>query len=496
MDSSPLRSKSNCHTRSASLPSRLHPLVPHVDENSRLNGLRILFGRLDNMLLLPRTQQAFAQQRHQLWVEEVLEKYIRLLDICAAVKDVSTQTKQDAQNLLSILRRRRDTNDFAGYLSSRKKAKKAIQKSLNDLKSIKSKCTITAFDRSHEIFEISSLLNEVEAATIGVFESSLSYIAGPKVESRVDKEIVERELMEKSKGKENITVVLFPYSHLERNMSSSPLRSKSNYHARSVSWPSRPHPLIPHVDESLKLSGLQNMFDRLDDLLLLPHTQQAFSQQRHGTWAEAVLEKYLRLLDICAAAKGVSTQTKQDVQNLLSILRRRRYTNDFAGYVSSRKKAKKIIQKSLKDLKSIKNLKSVKSNTTIVSFDKSHEISEIISLLNEVEAATVLEFESLLSYIAGKKVESRVSGFSLVSKLMHRNSIASNEEETNSNAFENFDDALCSLNSRSHKTDGVIHKENVQNQLGKMESSIQDIEEGLECMFRRLIRARVSLLNY
>ncbi|KAI8553942.1 hypothetical protein RHMOL_Rhmol05G0056100 [Rhododendron molle] len=279
-------------------------------------------------------------------------------------------------------------------------------------------------------------------------------------------------------------------------MSSSPLRSKSNYHARSVSWPSRPHPLIPHVDESLKLSGLQNMFDRLDNLLLLPHTQQAFSQQRHGTWAEAVLEKYLRLLDICAAAKGVSTQTKQDVQNLLSILRRRRYTNDFAGYVSSRKKAKKIIQKSLKDLKSIKNLKSVKSNTTIVSFDKSHEISEIISLLNEVEAATVLEFESLLSYIAGKKVESRVSGFSLVSKLMRRKSIASNEEETNSNAFENFDDALCSLNSRSHKTDGVIHMENVQNQLGKMESSIQDIEEGLECMFRRLIRARVSLLNY
>ncbi|KAG5547561.1 hypothetical protein RHGRI_013299 [Rhododendron griersonianum] len=543
MDSSPSRSKSNCsHTRSTSLPSRLHPLIPHVDENSRHNGLRILFERLDNMLLLPRTQQAFAQQRHQLLVEEVLEKYIRLLDICAAAKDVSTLTKQDVQNLLSILRRRRDTNDFAGYLTSRKKAKKAIQKSLKDLKSIKSKSTTTAFENTHEI---SSLLNEVEAAMIGVFESSLSYIAGAKVESRVsgfslvsklmnrksiapeeeetktdafeifdaalhslnshktskadldevDKEIVERGLMEGSKGKENITVVLFPYSHLERNMSSSPLRSKSNYHARSVSCPSRPHPFIPHVDESLRLSGLQNMFDRLDDLLLLPHTQQAFAQQRHGTWAEEVLEKYLRLLDICAAAKGVSTQTKQDVQNLLSILRRRRDTNDFAGYVSSRKKAKKMIQKSLKDLKSIKYLKSVKSNTTIVPFEKSLEISEIISLLNEVEAATVGEFESLLSYIAGKKVESRVSGFSLVSKLMHRKSIASNEEETNSNAFENFDDALCSLNSHSHKTHGVIHMENVQNQLGKMESSIQDIEEGLECMFRRLIRARVSLLN-
>ncbi|XP_058216630.1 uncharacterized protein LOC131327483 [Rhododendron vialii] len=249
-------------------------------------------------------------------------------------------------------------------------------------------------------------------------------------------------------------------------MASSPLRSKSNYHAHSVSWTSRPHPLIPHVDESLRLSGLQNMFDRLDDLLLLPHTQQA-----HRTWVEEVLEKYLRFLDICAAAKCVSTQTKQDVQNLLSILMRRRDSNDCAGYLSSRKKAKNTIQKSLKDLKSTKNSKSVKSNTTIVG---------VIGLLNEVEAATVGEFESLLSYIARKKVASRVSGFSLVSKLMHRKSIASNKEETNTNAFENFDDTLRSLNSHSHKTDGVIHMENVQ--LGKMESSIQDIE-GLECMF-------------
>ncbi|XP_058216627.1 uncharacterized protein LOC131327481 [Rhododendron vialii] len=272
-------------------------------------------------------------------------------------------------------------------------------------------------------------------------------------------------------------------------MDSSPLRSKSNYHTRSVSLPSRLHPLL-HVDENSRLNGLRILFERLDNMLLLPRTQQAFAQQRHLILVEEVLEKYLQLLDICAAAKDVSTQTKQDVQNILSILRRRRDSNDFAGYLTSRKKAKKVIQKSLRDLKSIK------SKSTITAFDKSHEIFEISSLLNEVEAATIGVFESSLSYIAGAKVESRVSGFSLVSKLMNWKSVAPEEEEAKTDAFEKFDAALHSLNNpKTSKTDGLIHMDKVQNQLWKMESSIEDLEEGLESLFRRLIKTRVSLLN-
>ncbi|KAI8553932.1 hypothetical protein RHMOL_Rhmol05G0055200 [Rhododendron molle] len=197
------------------------------------------------------------------------------------------------------------------------------------------------------------------------------------------------------------------------------------------------------------------------------------------------MEKYLWLLDICAASKDVSTQTKQDVQNLLSILRRRRGSNDFAGYLTSGKKAKKAIQKSLRDLKS-----------TITAFEKSHEIFEISSLLNEVEAATIGVFESSLSYIAGAKVESRVSGFSLVSKLMNWKTVAPEEEETKTEAFKKFDAALHSLNShKTSKTEGLVHMEEVKNQLWKMESSIEDLEEGLESLFRGLIKTRVSLLN-
>ncbi|XP_058216631.1 uncharacterized protein LOC131327484 [Rhododendron vialii] len=270
-------------------------------------------------------------------------------------------------------------------------------------------------------------------------------------------------------------------------MASSPLRTKSFYHARSVSLPSRLNPVIPHVDEHLRLSGLENMYDRLDDLLLLPHTQQSFAQQRHEKWVEVMLEKYLRLLDMCATTKDVSSQTKQDLQGLLLILRRRRVADDFSGYLNSRKKAKKVIQKSLKDLKSIK------TKHTIVGLGKSQEL---LDSLNEVEAATIGLLESFLSYISGTKADSRLSAFSLASKLVHRKSVASEDEETKSNVFENFDAALRSLNNhKMSKSDNVVHFENLQHQLGKMESSIQDIEEGLEFLFRRLIKMRVILLN-
>ncbi|KAH7850731.1 hypothetical protein Vadar_002153 [Vaccinium darrowii] len=265
-------------------------------------------------------------------------------------------------------------------------------------------------------------------------------------------------------------------------MASSPLRSKSNYHARSVSLPSRFHPLIPHVDENLKLSGLESMYDRLDDLLLLPHTQKATAQQRQEKWVEDVLQKHIRLLDVCATVRDVSSQTKQNLQGLLSILRRRRDANDFSGFLNSRKNAKKVIQKSLKDLKSIK------SKHAIIALEESQEI---LDSLNEVEAATVRMLESMLSYIAGTKAESSLSGFSLVSKFIHRKRVAS-KDEANTNSFENFDAALHSLNSKS---DNTVHVENVQNQLGEMESSIQAIEEGLESLFRRLIKTRVILLN-
>ncbi|GFY89826.1 hypothetical protein Acr_07g0000230 [Actinidia rufa] len=291
-------------------------------------------------------------------------------------------------------------------------------------------------------------------------------------------------------------------------MASYPSRSKAHFHARSVSLPSRPNPLIPQFDEHLyrvraseatssslssighRLNGLEDLYDCVHDLLQLPHAQHIFFQERQEKWVEEALDGYLKLMDVCAMAKDVFSQMKQDVQDLGSVLRRRRDANDFSEYLTSRKKAKKVIQKPLKDLK------GRKSKHTNLASDKDHETMAIITMLNEVEAATFAVFESLLSHPVGTKVQSRLNRMSLVTKLVHHKIAGSQDEETNTNDFKKVDAQLQLLSCcKKSKSANTMHVENVQNQLGKMESDLIVVEGELERLLRRLIKTRVSPLN-
>lgn len=85
------------------------------------------------MIQLPHIQQAISQDK----LDELLEGYLKLLDVCAIIKDLLSNEKQNKQGLLSALGRRRNMNmdDISIYQTSRKKSKKMIQKLLKDLKS-------------------------------------------------------------------------------------------------------------------------------------------------------------------------------------------------------------------------------------------------------------------------------------------------------------------------------------------------------------------------
>ncbi|CAL8121917.1 unnamed protein product [Prunus armeniaca] len=224
------------------------------------------------------------------------------------------------------------------------------------------------------------------------------------------------------------------------------------FHTRSNSFPSRPHPIVQEVDEHLCR---------------------------------------LRLLDGCSSAKDAILQTKECVQDLQSIIRRTRggesgaLTSEVGKYLTSRKMVKKIIQKAMKNLKGI-------NRSTFSSPNQDNESIAIVNKFREVEAVTLAVFESLLPFISGPK--SHPSSWSLVSKMMHSKKVAC-EEETEANEFAQVDAALNSL--IGHKTSKTQNKsvENAQNQLEKLESCIQDQEEGVECLFRQLIKTRVSLLN-
>ncbi|KAH9687177.1 hypothetical protein KPL70_014670 [Citrus sinensis] len=111
-----------------------------------------------------------------------------------------------------------------------------------------------------------------------------------------------------------------------------------------------------------------------------------------------------------------------------------------------------------------------------------------VSMLKEIEAVTLSVFESSLSFISRPRTPSNLSSFALVTKL-----ISPQKNFMRGRQNRKVDSALSTV--LGHK---IINSDNniyFQNQLKEMESSIQDLEEGLESLSRHLIKARVSLLN-
>ncbi|KAH7518303.1 hypothetical protein FEM48_Zijuj09G0157100 [Ziziphus jujuba var. spinosa] len=184
------------YTRSNSLPSRPQPLIPEFDEQlcrfgtseaasssastslgRRLSGLQDLHDCVDRLLLLTLNQRAISQ--HQKCADQILDGSLRILDVYNIDKDVLLQTKESAQQLQSVLRKRRGASDLSSevkkFLTSRRAVKKAIHKAIANLKCISSKC-----NKDQETLEIVKVMREVEVITLGVMEPLLSFISGPK----------------------------------------------------------------------------------------------------------------------------------------------------------------------------------------------------------------------------------------------------------------------------------------------------------------------------
>ncbi|WJZ83533.1 hypothetical protein VitviT2T_003204 [Vitis vinifera] len=298
-------------------------------------------------------------------------------------------------------------------------------------------------------------------------------------------------------------------------MAYSPLNLKAQYHVRSISLPSRPHPLIPEFNEHLcrlrasqaasssssssssishRLRGLKDLHDSVDDLLLLPLTQQTLAQHRHEKWVDELLDGSLRLLDVCGTAKDALLQTREHSHELQSSLRRRQggengIAAEVGEYLTSRKTVKKAMHKALRNLKGMEN----KSNFS--PWNKDPDTISIVTMLKEAETVTLTVLESLLSSIAGVAAKSKPSSWSFVSKLIHHKHVACEEAAGDLSEFEKVDAALCNLISGKTKSLRPVHIDDVQNKIGKLETSIQGLEEGIEFLSRHLIKTRVSILN-
>ena len=233
---------------------------------------------------------------------------------------------------------------------------------------------------------------------------------------------------------------------------------------------------------SHKISELEDLQQCVEKLLQLPLTQQAFAQDHQEKWVDQIVDGSLRLLDMCSTAKDAVLHTKECTREIQSIMRRKVSLEiEVRKYIASRKVVKKAIQKSLRSLKGVESISSFSPST------KDSEITTLVSRLREVEAVTLSAFESLLSSISGPKTQSKLGGWSLVSELKQSKRVGCNEEVLNE--FAKVDAALHGLKNNKSKPDQAMLD------LKNLEMCVQDFEERLEPLFRRLIKTRVSLLN-
>ncbi|XP_010548138.1 PREDICTED: uncharacterized protein LOC104819672 [Tarenaya hassleriana] len=256
----------------------------------------------------------------------------------------------------------------------------------------------------------------------------------------------------------------------------------ATFHVRSNSFPSRQHPQAAHVEEQLcrlrsseavstsssssicqRLNGLQDLHDSLEKLLRLPFTEQTLDKKA----VEHLLDGSLRILDFCNISKDALSQIKEGLNEIQSILRRKRgdLSSQIKKYLASRRSLKKSFQKVLKGLK--------------VNGDES------LAVFGEAEDLTISTFQSVFSFVSESSTPS--GKWSLVSKLINQKRVASEAQATNE--FAELDSAFQSfIEKKSQKS---LEMEDVK----KLETCVQDLEEGIDSLFKSLMKYRVSLLN-
>ena len=285
---------------------------------------------------------------------------------------------------------------------------------------------------------------------------------------------------------------------------------------RSISLPSRVHPssqrieaLLNHLKlrhpqsvsstTCLEAETIQNglvvlaeLYSCMEELFRSPQTQQALVRYQDGKLVEEALSGSVTLLDACGSARDLLLALREHVQSLQSAIRRRRgdssIESSVSAYESFRKKAKKEIAKQLGQLKRMDNKVS-----SIPLFGQDQQLVFLARVLREASTITISILCSLLLFMSMPAFGTK--GSSLISKLKPKRLFSSQKEQKNTDGVADLTAALCSLLGREKNSDSKCEVQGALRVLETLNVNIDGLEGGLDCIFRCLVRNRVSFLN-
>ncbi|XP_052197143.1 uncharacterized protein LOC127804326 [Diospyros lotus] len=282
-------------------------------------------------------------------------------------------------------------------------------------------------------------------------------------------------------------------------------------HSRSISLPSQSHPSMIRIEEELNklktweasstptaealfngISGLENLYKFVDELLNLPLTQQVLSSNQRERWVNESLDISLILLDVCGCTRDFVSQIKEHIKDLQSALRRRKgdlsIESSIAKYSCFRQQMKKEAKKLIASLKQMDNKIGV---LPLLELDPRG--ASLIRLLREVGSISISICHSLLCLFLSTSISKKSTRWSLVSKFIQKGRVACDDQQKNMKELESLDVALNVL-SRQGSSHGD-HMHGAQSSSEHLDAVVKLIENGLDDLFRRLVKSRASLLN-
>ncbi|KNA04117.1 hypothetical protein SOVF_202570 [Spinacia oleracea] len=295
------------------------------------------------------------------------------------------------------------------------------------------------------------------------------------------------------------------------------LRPSTRGHARSISLPARSHPTTIKIEEelnklrnlevsssasleanklSISISGLAELYKSIGDLLKLPQTQKGLTKHEDSSWVDELLEESVSFLDVCEHTRESLFLLRVSIGKLQSSLRRRNnggeadIDDDVTKYISFVKNFKREMSKSLVSLKHIDNKLSESLLFNKVNNDQ--HLVAVVRVLRETSLICSNVFRSILVYFSGTALQPKASKWSLVFKIVHNKGHVGDDL----NDLEDAEIALNCLIVRKLSREGTgMMIQLACKKLLALDTRTEEIEKDLECLFRQMIHARVSLLN-